>query len=116
MTSKSTVGSLRKSIKKCFQELQSESHVAVLHCAAGVHRTGTIGYTLLRLAGTSAQDAFEGLKTMREETYNGVGEWRIKLAEDELVPYLYKELYASSDDALNGKLKADADEENKEEE
>ena len=29
---------------------------------------------------------------MREETYKGVGDWRIKLAEDELVPYIAKQL------------------------
>ena len=92
MTNKNTIGSLRKKVKECFNELANEKHVAVLHCAAGVHRTGTIGYTLLRLNGTGASEAFEGLKVMREETYKGVGDWRIKLAEDELVPYISKQI------------------------
>ena len=92
MTNKATIGSLRKKVRECFLEMQNNKHVAVLHCAAGVHRTGTIGYTLLRLGGLSAGESFEGLKTMREETYKGVGDWRIKLAEDELVPHIAKQL------------------------
>ena len=75
-------------MKQCFDILNTENHTAVLHCAAGIHRTGTIGYTLLRLNGMEATEAFESLKVMREETYKGVGDWWIKLAEDHLVPFI----------------------------
>ena len=73
-------------MKECFKIMNKEKHTAVLHCAAGIHRTGTIGYTLLRLSGMEGAEAFEALKVMREETYNGVGNWRIEIAENALVP------------------------------
>ena len=60
----------------------------MLHCAAGIHRTGTIGYTFLRLSGKSDSEALQGLKNMREDTWNGVGAWRIELAENLLVKFI----------------------------
>ena len=58
----------------------------MIHCAAGIHRTGTISYTLLRLGGMQPKEAMEALKSMREETAKGVGKWRIDLAEGGLIP------------------------------
>ncbi len=60
----------------------------MLHCAAGIHRTGTMAYTILRMSGYSPAEAYELLGTMREETKKGVGDWRIELAEKYLVPHL----------------------------
>ena len=60
----------------------------MIHCAAGIHRTGTMAYTMLRMSGYSADEAVEGLKKMREDTHKGVGDWRIELAEKHLVPKL----------------------------
>ena len=54
----------------------------MIHCAAGIHRTGTVAYTLLRLGGMSAKEAMDALKEMREETAKGVGKWRIDIAEN----------------------------------
>ena len=87
-----TIEGVRKRVKECFTELQSTKHVAVLHCARGVHRTGTVAYTLLRLGGLGKLASFESLKTMREETYKGVGDKRIKFAEDELIPYIANQM------------------------
>ena len=30
----------------------------LVHCAAGIHRTGTVTYSLLRLGGLGPQDAY----------------------------------------------------------
>ena len=86
MTSKSTLTYLRQRVSKLFGILSTNKERAVLHCAAGVHRTGTIGYTLLRMHGQlSGEEAYEALGKMRQETRKGVGDWRIKLAEEHLV-------------------------------
>ena len=77
LTAPETVTYLRKRIKNLFKRLSAEKEVAVIHCAAGIHRTGTTGYTLLRLHGLSDKEAYEGLKTMRPDTHKGVGDWRI---------------------------------------
>ena len=63
---------------------------AMLHCAAGIHRTGTIGYTLLRCSGYEPAQAFDMLKVMRVDTHKGVGDWRIELAEKYLWPGVMK--------------------------
>ena len=66
--------------------VSKKEEVALVHCAAGIHRTGIVGYTLLRvLGGLGPEKAYEALRNMRIETYNGVEEWRIKIAEKDLV-------------------------------
>ena len=72
---------LPKKLRELFKALSDEKHTAVVHCAAGIHRTGTICYTLLRLGGMSATEAMSALKEMREETAKGVGKWRIDFGE-----------------------------------
>ena len=61
-----------------------------MHCAAGIHRTGTIGYTILRMSGYEPSEAMAKIKIIREDTFKGVGDWRIELAEKYLVPNLIK--------------------------
>ena len=53
--------------------LQINEEKAIIHCAAGIHRTGTLAYSLLRLDGKNEFDAYELLDVMRHETYIGVG-------------------------------------------
>ncbi len=62
----------------------------LIHCAAGIHRTGVFTYTLLRMDGKGQKEAYDSLKLAREDTHRGVGDWRIKLAEDYLVSRLIK--------------------------
>ena len=59
-----------------------------MHCAAGIHRTGTIGYTLMRLSNRTENESIQALKNMREDTFKGVGAWRIELAENLLVKFI----------------------------
>lgn len=86
-----TIKGLRNRVAKLVEMLQTQSEVAVIHCAAGIHRTGTLAYTLIRLIGEnspSKDEAFLALKGVREDTWKGVGEWRIDIAEKYLVQYL----------------------------
>merc|ERR1712060_334461 len=88
MTAPKTLKYLRRRVKELMQKLQEQEHVCLIHCAAGIHRTGTLGFTLLRLGseGTmSKADAYLALKTLREDTHRGVGDWRIDLADQHLV-------------------------------
>ena len=52
-----------------------------MHCSAGLHRTGYVGYILLRLMGLDESAAFEALKELRPITAEEVGADRIALAE-----------------------------------
>ena len=65
-----------------------------MHCAAGIHRTGTILYTILRLCGETKDSALDAIKFIRLDTFRKCGLNRINYAEEFLVKPLlsiYKE-------------------------
>jgi hypothetical protein len=62
----------------------------LLHCAAGIHRTGLITYTLLRMAGLSREKAYLALLLTRKATARQVGIHRLMLAEEVLLPRINK--------------------------
>ena len=83
---------LRQSAQDLLDMLTANEEVCLVHCAAGIHRTGIFAYTLLRLlGGLSQKEGYAALKDMRIETFKGVENWRIELAEKELVTYFRKE-------------------------
>lgn len=57
------------------------AHVAV-HCSAGIHRTGMIGYALLRTCGLDPEAAAVTLAGLRAVTAEGVGAERLAWAEE----------------------------------
>jgi len=54
----------------------------VVHCSAGIHRTGMFTYALLRTCGLDGATALSTLGRLRTATSEGVGEQRIMWAED----------------------------------
>jgi hypothetical protein len=50
----------------------SEGRSALIHCSAGIHRTGMIAYGLLRWVGVAPEEALAKLGRMREHTRAGV--------------------------------------------
>jgi protein-tyrosine phosphatase len=58
-------------------KLKGNSFKVLIHCAAGIHRTGVVTYTLLRINGYSNENAMNEILQMRKDTYEGVGQWRI---------------------------------------
>eukprot|EP00347_Sterkiella_histriomuscorum_P015217 403357863 len=107
LNSKATQKMLLPKIQMLFKILNDQEHRAVIHCAAGIHRTGTITYTLMRMDGKQCKEAYEGLKEMREQTYKGVGNWRITLAETALLPKLLdQKIY--TDEKVEDLLKDDS--------
>jgi protein-tyrosine phosphatase len=53
----------------------------VIHCSAGIHRTGMIAYALLRVLGLDPAQAMTALATTRPVTAAGIGEQRLAWAE-----------------------------------
>ena len=81
-----TLKYLRKRLRELFWVLSAGPEIALIHCSAGMHRTGTLGYTVLRMVANEPldpQQAYLALKELREDTWKGVGDWRIELAENE---------------------------------
>ena len=58
----------------------------VIHCAAGIHRTGVFAYSVLRGLGYSATNAMSKILELRKATHRGVGADRVRAAEDLIVP------------------------------
>lgn len=48
-------------------ELLDQGASLLVHCSAGIHRTGTVGYALLRLHGYTQSDAIDTLAKMRSQ-------------------------------------------------
>jgi protein-tyrosine phosphatase len=71
-----------------FKMLNNNQEKALVHCAAGIHRTGVCTYVLARVAGRTKKEATSFLKQLREVTFAQVGDWRLALAEEILVPRL----------------------------
>ena len=65
--------------------MKNNKIVLFMHCAAGIHRTGTILYTLLRACGESKESALQAMKFIRTETFNKCGTNRLNYAEEFLV-------------------------------
>lgn len=75
-----------------YEMLLNKQFTLYIHCAAGLHRTGTIVYTLLRMFNETQEDALKALTYIREETRKKVGDDRISLAETLLVPLITKKI------------------------
>mmetsp|Transcript_50783 Transcript_50783/g.164533 ORF Transcript_50783/g.164533 Transcript_50783/m.164533 type:complete len:153 (+) Transcript_50783:2-460(+) len=67
----------------------------LVHCSAGIHRTGTVGYAVLRASGWTRGEALTGLHQLRIATAEGVdkvgagnahGSGRLEIAETILLP------------------------------
>ena len=54
----------------------------VIHCSAGIHRTGMFSYALLRACGLDPEAAMSTLARLRAVTAEGIGEQRVSWAED----------------------------------
>ncbi len=57
----------------------------VVHCSAGIHRTGMITFALLRVSGLDPIGARETLRALRDATGEGVGDHRVAWAEEFLL-------------------------------
>uniref|UniRef100_A0A7S3Z034 Tyrosine specific protein phosphatases domain-containing protein n=2 Tax=Lotharella globosa TaxID=91324 RepID=A0A7S3Z034_9EUKA len=81
-------------LDQAYHLLKDGKEKALLHCAAGIHRTGICTYTLLRCSGEAKTrgEAMECIKAIRLHTHDGVRDWRINLAEEILIPLLSEKL------------------------
>eukprot|EP01063_Lacrimia_lanifica_P025954 TRINITY_DN3410_c0_g1_i1.p1 TRINITY_DN3410_c0_g1~~TRINITY_DN3410_c0_g1_i1.p1 ORF type:complete len:240 (+),score=71.14 TRINITY_DN3410_c0_g1_i1:139-858(+) len=72
---------LLEAVRGAVAELRAGGNV-VLHCAAGIHRTGMFAYGVLRELGLAPQAAAHSLHALRETTHQRVGAHRVYGMED----------------------------------
>ncbi len=82
LRSQETIDTVTSKLVELSSILKDEEHKVLIHCSAGIHRTGTIAYTLLRINGYDKEGAREAINKMRKESGEGVGENRIDIAEE----------------------------------
>jgi protein-tyrosine phosphatase len=74
--SEDTTRELRSVLRELADVIAGGGRV-VVHCSAGIHRTGMFGYALLRHIGLSAEDARVKLVELRGVIADGVGSDRL---------------------------------------
>lgn len=68
-------GEERQELEKAVVLLSSlldQGHSLIIHCSAGIHRTGMIAYALLRFRGHNRDSALEHIAKMRGHTHRGL--------------------------------------------
>jgi len=58
----------------------------VIHCSAGIHRTGTVAYGLLRWRGMNRKQAMNSIHKTRDETAKGMMEKRMRWGDENAGP------------------------------
>jgi protein-tyrosine phosphatase len=68
--------------------LLDEGNTLLVHCSAGIHRTGTVAYGLLRWRGMGGERAMQIIHRSRKETAEGMMDKRKKWGDDNARPII----------------------------
>jgi hypothetical protein len=93
------------------KELLQEGHNLLIHCAAGIHRTGFFLYNLLRLCGKSAECTMDSILTIRPQVLDRIGRHRLEVSEnfflfsqgEQVFTPFYETLQLKQSDFVTGK-------------
>jgi protein tyrosine/serine phosphatase len=89
---KVTQNAIVETLLMLYNNLLNGNITLFVHCAAGLHRTGTILYCILRMFQESAESTLNAIELIRKETRDKVGKDRIEYAEKILVPVLLEKM------------------------
>lgn len=77
-----------KTVAEMHSLLKDGGITLFVHCAFGLHRTGTMVYSIIRSFENDKEQAMKALKQVREATWENVGQKRIDYAETEILPFV----------------------------
>lgn len=69
-------------LRRAVNQITDLQGFVFMHCSAGIHRTGMMGYAVLRTTGHDPGQAREKLRQMRDATREGVTEERLEAIEE----------------------------------
>jgi protein tyrosine/serine phosphatase len=78
-------GEVHERLAKSIPELSAlldEGKSLLIHCSAGIHRTGTVAYGLLRWRGLNRARALKLIGQIRKDTAEGMGEKRMRWGDE----------------------------------
>lgn len=81
---------LIKEMNDIYEDLITNEYTAFVHCAYGLHRTGTLVYSIIRMFGDSPESSYAALKIIREATWSNVGAKRLIYIEEEVIPFAFE--------------------------
>lgn len=81
---------LIQEINDIYEDLLTNDYIAFVHCAYGLHRTGTLVYSIIRMFGDSPEASYDALKIIREATWKNVGSKRLIYVEEEIIPFAFE--------------------------
>ena len=87
-------------------QLLDEGNSLLIHCSAGIHRTGTIAYGLLRWRGVESKKAMALIHKMRKQTAEGMMEKRMQWGDDNAQPNPKHHLFSTSINKAINRLRA----------
>ena len=64
---------MKSKLNELFQIIKMSKEKILIHCAAGIHRTGCVAYCICRISGLDKQQSMERIEIMRKVTYEQVG-------------------------------------------
>ena len=78
-------GGAREALEQGLAELSrllDEGRSLLIHCSAGIHRTGMVAFALLRLRGLTRDEALAAIGQARAHTREGVQEHHLRWGDD----------------------------------
>ena len=76
---------LLESLPRLSQQLDDGNSI-LIHCSAGIHRTGMVAYALLRWRGMNREQAMKLIGTVRRETAEGMMDKRMRWGDEHARP------------------------------
>ncbi|EWS73406.1 tyrosine phosphatase family protein (macronuclear) [Tetrahymena thermophila SB210] len=64
---------------------QNKNEVILIHCSAGIHRSGVFSYAILRSLSYDRNESLQKIKSIRKMTFNGLKEYKLDYIDQNII-------------------------------